>query len=135
MARRRSPSTEAGQASVDLIGAIPALLVAVLIAAQLIAAGHALWSAGLAARAGARAAVVGRDATPAARRALPGILRRGSLVVGGLRRGSLVGEGLRRGSLGGEGGGVAVSVGVPRLVPGLPELRVSARTSLEADGG
>ncbi len=107
--------SERGQASVELIGAIPALLVAVLIAAQLVAAGHALWSAGLAARAGARASVVGRDAARAARRALPGVLREDARI--------------------GEDGGVSVRVEVPRLLPGLPELRVGSKTSLGPDDG
>ena len=106
---------ERGQASVELIGAIPALLVAVLIAAQLVAAGHALWSAGLAARAGARASVVGRDAARAARRALPGVLREGAQI--------------------GDHRGVSVRVDVPRLLPGLPELRVGSKTSLGPDDG
>jgi hypothetical protein len=106
---------ERGQASVELIGVFPALLVAILIAAQLVAAGAALWSASLAARAGARASVVGRDATDAARRALPAPLRRGARVA--------------------EHGGISVRVGVPRLIPGLPAIRVGAKTSLEASDG
>lgn len=106
---------ERGQASVELIGAIPALLVAVLIAAQLVAAGAALWSASLAARAGARASVVGRDAADAARRALPAPLREGAQVV--------------------EDGGVSVRVGVPRLIPGLPAIRVGSKSSLESRDG
>ncbi len=109
------PERERGQASVELIGAIPALLVAGLVAAQLMAAGHALWSAGLAARAGARASVVGRDPGRAARRALPALLREGARVT--------------------EGGEVSVRVGVPRLLPGLPELRVGSRYTLGPDDG
>lgn len=112
---RRDPGGERGQASVELIGTIPALLVALLIAAQLIAAGHALWSAGLAARAGARASIVGRDATAAARRALPGLLREGSRVS--------------------DDEAVSVRVRVPQFFPGLPDLEVSSRSSLGARGG
>ena len=115
MAELRGTRGERGQASVELIGAIPVLLVAVLIAAQFVAAGHALWSAALAARAGARASVVGRDATRAARRALPGLLRDGARI--------------------GEDGGVSVRVAVPRLLPGLPELRVGSKTSLGPGDG
>lgn len=111
----RGDRRQRGQASVELIGAIPALLIAVLIAAQLIAAGHALWSAGLAARAGARASIVGGSASRAARRALPGILREGSRVS--------------------DDEGVSVRVGVPRLLPGLPEFAVTSRTSLGAGSG
>jgi pilus assembly protein CpaE len=113
--RRRGPRGESGQASVDLIGAIPALLVAVLLAAQLIAAGHALWSAGLAARAGARASIVGGDPGRAARRALPTLLRDDARVS--------------------EDDAVSVRVSVPRLFPGLPEFHVASRSSLEAGGG
>ncbi len=106
---------ERGQASVELIGVIPALLVAALIAAQLVLAGAALWSASLASRAGARASVVGRDAAGAARRALPSLLREGARVS--------------------EDGGVSVRVAVPRLLPGLPELRVGSKSSLgQGDG-
>jgi hypothetical protein len=110
-----SRERERGQASVELIGAIPALLVALLIAVQLVAAGHALWSAALAARAGARASVVGRDPARAARRALPGLLREGARVS--------------------ENGGVSVRVAVPRLLPGLPEVRVGSKSSLGPGDG
>ena len=51
-----------GQASVELVAAIPALVLVALMAAQLALAGYALWSAGVAARAGARAAYVGGNA-------------------------------------------------------------------------
>ena len=69
-----------GQASVELVAILPALVVCVLIAAQGIAAGWALWSAANAARAGARADHVGGDGEAVARRALPGQLRRGAEV-------------------------------------------------------
>jgi hypothetical protein len=52
-----SSHREEGTASVELVGAVPFLLLATLVAAQIGLAGHALWSAGLAARAGARAAL------------------------------------------------------------------------------
>ena len=81
---------EDGTASVELIAVIPFLLLAVLVAAQIAIAGHALWSAGVAARAGARAALIGGDAAAAARRALPPSMREGSKVER-LRRG--LGEG------------------------------------------
>src|SRR3989442_1436385 len=76
MARQRG---ESGQASVELIAAIPALALVTLLVAQLALAGYALWSAGVAARAGARAAYVGgnagRPALAAVREALPGWAR------------------------------------------------------------
>lgn len=106
-----------GTASVELVGVLPALLVAALIAAQLAAAGYALWSSALAARAGARAAAVREDPAAAARRALPASLREGARVT-------------RRDE-------VSVRVDVPRLLPALPGFEVGARTKLlwgSADG-
>jgi hypothetical protein len=94
---------------------VPFLLLAVLAAVQIALAGQALWSASVAARAGARAALVGADATAAARRALPPSLRRGSKVEGS--------------------GDVSVRVPVPRLLPGLPRVMVGARADLGAGDG
>jgi hypothetical protein len=111
----QSPSSvghrEEGTASVELIATIPFLLLAVFVAAQLGLVGHALWSAGIAARAGARAAEVGMDARSAARRALPPRLRADARVRDG-------------------GDGVAVAVEAPRLLPALPRLDVGARSAL-----
>ncbi len=104
--------SERGQASVELVAVIPFLLLSVLIAAQLALAGYALWSAGTAARAGARAENVGDDGAAAARRALPGILREDARVDAGPP--------------------VRVRVRTPSLVPGLPGLGVEAKTNLEA---
>jgi hypothetical protein len=101
---------EEGTASVELVAAVPFLLLAVLAAAQLALAGQALWSAGVAARAGARAALVGRDGAAAARRALPETLRAGARVS--------------------ESGGVAVQVVIPRLLPALPHLTVGSKSDL-----
>jgi len=106
---------DAGTASVELIAVLPALLLALLVAAQLAVAGHALWSAALASRAGARAAVVGDDAAPAARRALPPALRDGARV--------------------GDSGAVSVRVSIPRLLPALPRIEVGARSSLAVEDG
>jgi hypothetical protein len=102
-----------GQASVELVAVIPFLLVATLIAAQLALTGYALWSAGTAARAGARAENVGDDGSAAARRALPGMLREGAEVKAGPP--------------------VRVKVHSPSLLPGMPGLSVEAKTNLEAD--
>ena len=66
-----------------MVAVVPFLLLAVLVAAQIGLAGQALWSAGVAARAGARAALVGRDATAVARRALPDSMRDGAEVSDG----------------------------------------------------
>jgi len=108
-----SSRREDGTASVELIAAIPFLLLAVLVAAQLALAGQALWSAGVAARAGARAALVGGDATAAARRALPRSMREGAEVSD---------EGI-----------VAVRVEVPRLLRTFPRLTLTAETALADD--
>jgi hypothetical protein len=106
---------EGGTASVELIGVVPFLLLAVLVAAQIGLAGQALWSAGIAARAGARAALVGGDAAMAARRALPASMRAGAEVS--------------------EGDTVSVRVVIPRLLPSLPRLTVGAQAALEPGDG
>jgi Flp pilus assembly protein TadG len=106
---------EGGTASVELVAVVPFLLLAVLAAAQIGLAGQALWSASVAARAGSRAALVGAEATTAARRALPPSLRAGAEVD--------------------DSGPVSVRVPVPRLVPGLPRVMVGARASLGPGDG
>lgn len=63
---------ERGQASVELVAALPALLVAALVALQLLAAGYALTLADGAAEAGALALASGGSAAEAVRAALPG---------------------------------------------------------------
>jgi len=63
---------ERGQASVELVAALPALLLAALVALQLLAAGYSLTLADGAAEAGALALVSGGSAAEAARDALPG---------------------------------------------------------------
>jgi len=68
-------SGERGQASVELLAGLPALLLAGLIALQLLAAGYSLTLADGAAEAGAMALAAGRPAAPAVREALPGWAR------------------------------------------------------------
>jgi hypothetical protein len=63
---------ERGQATVELVAALPALLLAALVALQLLAAGYALTLADGAAEAGALALASGGSAAEAAREALPG---------------------------------------------------------------
>ena len=94
---------------------IPVLLVITLVVAQLAVAGYALWSAGAAARAGARADYVGSDAEAAARRSLPEPLRHGAHVK--------------------DSDGVEVRVRAPSLVPGIPSVPVTARAGLGAGDG
>ena len=108
-------SGEEGSASLELVGALPFLLLAILVAGQLAMAGASLWSAGLAARAGSRAALVGGRAEEAARAALPPVLRRGARVAAG-------------------GGGIAIEVPLPHLLPGLPAVGIGTRTKLGPGG-
>jgi hypothetical protein len=103
-------SGEAGTASIELVAVLPFLLLSVLVAVQLAVAGQALWSAGVAARAGARAALVGGDAEAAARRALPSSMRHGARLAAG--------------------GRISVEVPVPRLLPAMPPLSVTAGAGL-----
>jgi len=68
----RADPGEEGQSTVELVAALPALLLAALLALQLLAAGYALTLADGAAEAGALALAAGRPAVVAARDALPG---------------------------------------------------------------
>jgi hypothetical protein len=63
---------EEGQASVELIAAIPALALAALVALQLLLTGYAITLADGAAEAGALALAAGEPAKAAVREALPG---------------------------------------------------------------
>ena len=63
---------ERGQATVELVAALPVLLLAALVALQLLATGYALTLADGAAEAGALALASGGSAAEAARGALPG---------------------------------------------------------------
>jgi hypothetical protein len=104
---------ERGQASIELVAMLPAVLLVGALAWQLALAGHTAWLTANAARAGARADAVGRDATAAARSSLPKSLERGVEVD----------------RLG--GGGVRVSVRVPLvLAGGSTPVRVAAVSSL-----
>lgn len=105
VARSRS-----GQASAELLAAIPAVVFVVLLLGQLALAGHAAWSAANAARAGARVAHVGGDAKAAALAALPEYLR---------------GEAEIR-----DEGAVEVEVRAPALVPVAPSIPLTASASL-----
>jgi hypothetical protein len=80
---------ERGQATVELVALLPVLALIGLLLWQAIVAGQAVWLAGAAARAAARAVAVGAEPLPAARRALPPSLERGLVVYepasGGVR--------------------------------------------------
>lgn len=63
---------ERGQATVELVAALPALMLAALVALQLLAVGYALTLADGAAEAGALALASGGSPSAAARESLPG---------------------------------------------------------------
>ena len=65
-------AAQAGQASVELVAAIPALLLAAFVALQLLSTGYAVTVADGAAEAGALALASGRPAVKTVRDALPG---------------------------------------------------------------
>jgi hypothetical protein len=97
-----TPDASPGQATVELVAAIPALLLAGLLALQLLAAGYALTLADGAAEAGALALASGHPALDAAREALPDWAEGGADVSV-------------------RGGRVSVSVAPPSLLPALAE--------------
>lgn len=108
-----SSDNQRGQATIELVAALPVVLLLGAVAWQLALAGHTAWLAAHAARSGARAEAVGRDPAAAARRSLPRSLERGLRV-----------ERVR-------GGAVRVSVRVPLLLPGRrAPVRVGAVSSL-----
>ena len=107
---KRVASGERGAVSIEFVGAIPVVLISLLIAGQIVIAGHAFWSAGIAARAGARAVLTGKSPRGAAEHALPGPLRGGMKVS--------------------EDDGVEVGVRIPRLLPVFPEAFVYGSSSL-----
>lgn len=107
---RDSARVECGTVSIELIGALPVVLLSFLVAAQITIAGYALWSAGIAAKAGARAVLTGKEPRSAAENALPEPLRGGLRVT--------------------RDDGVKVGVRIPAVIPGLPESFVYGTGSL-----
>ena len=104
---------EDGQAAVELLGAVPALLACGFVVWQLILVGHTAWVSAHAARAAARAALVGEDAAQAARSVLPDGLERGLEVDS-------------------QDGGARVRVPVPVVHHGWhAPVKIGARASLE----
>ena len=83
---------ERGQASVELLGAVPVVLLVGAVVLQLLAIGYSATLAGSAAEAGALAVAGGDDAERAARAAVPGWSRAGMRVES---RGGLVSVRLR----------------------------------------
>jgi|GEM_PF-1018448 len=94
----RRTGSELGQASVELVALLPLVAVFAGLLWQGVVTGQAVWLAGSAARAAARASAVGTDERAAARRVLPARLERG-LVVRRERS-----------------GGVRVAIAVPAIV-------------------
>ena len=84
---RASPrGRERGQATVELLGAVPIVILVGLIAFQLLAIGHAAVQAGAAAEAGALALAAGGDARAGARESLPGWSRARARITVSARR-------------------------------------------------
>jgi uncharacterized membrane protein len=94
----RTTGGERGQATVELVGVLPVLCVLGFAVWQAAVAGQALWLAGAAARAAARAEAVGADPTVAARAVLPLRLEDGLHVRAG------------------DDGGVRVTLRIPSVV-------------------
>jgi hypothetical protein len=118
MDRTRACAIEQGQATVELVALLPLLAVLAAVLWQGIVAGQAVWLAGSAARAAARASAVGGDARAAARRVLPERLERG-LVVRPVA----------------SGGGVRVAIGIPAIVGSARLTTVSAHARLQDQAG
>jgi hypothetical protein len=102
----RPPSRQRGQAVVELLALLPAIVMLGLIGWQLSVAGHAWTLAGGAARAGARALEVGAPAGAAALAALPSRYAMSAQVA-------TVEDGP-------DGPRVRVRVAVPRVLPFMP---------------
>ncbi|WP_205699080.1 hypothetical protein [Conexibacter sp. SYSU D00693] len=108
-----APRDCAGQATVELIALLPLLVLVGLLLWQAVVLGHALWSAGAAAKAAARAAAIGADARAAAEGVLPPRLDHGLRVTTD------------------DGGEVAVRVRLPAVVGGARLGTYTARTWME----
>jgi hypothetical protein len=109
---------ERGQASAELLGVLPAVLLVAALVWQLALAGQAAWLCANAARAAARAEAVGQDGPAAARSALPRSMEHGLRV-----------ERL-------SGGAVRVRLRVPLLLRNWQSpVTVAATARLSGEGG
>ena len=107
---------ERGQASVELLGSVPALLVLGLVVFQVFAVGYASSQAGAAAEAGALAVAARGDPVEAARQSVPGWSRAHMRVER-------------------KGGRVSVEMRPPLAIPGLAEqFEVRAEAAVEEPG-
>jgi len=114
MAVTRRSGAQQGQATVELVALLPLMAVLAALLWQAVVAGQAVWLAGSAARAAARASAIGTDASAAARRVLPDRLEPGLVV--------------RRAT---SGGGVRVAIAIPAIVGSGRLTTVSARARLQ----
>jgi hypothetical protein len=105
-----------GQASVELVALLPLLAVVAFALWQAVVAGQAVWLAGAAARAAARAHALGADPAPAARAALPPRLEDGLRVRAG------------------DDGAVRVTLRIPSVVTGGAVATTSARARFAPEG-
>lgn len=115
MAFTRRSRAEQGQATIELAALLPLMAVLAALLWQAVVAGQAVWLAGSAARAAARASAIGSDASAAARRVLPDRLERGLVV--------------RPATAGGDG--VQVAIAIPAIVGSGRLTTVSARARLQ----
>lgn len=113
----RRTAGELGQASVELVALLPLIAVLAGLLWQGVLVGQAVWLAGSAARAAARASAVGTDERAAARRVLPARLERGLVVH-------------RE-----QSGGVRVTIAVPAIVGSGRLTTVFARARLQDQRG
>src|SRR3978361_308108 len=105
---------EHGQATVELVALLPLVAVLAGLLWQAVVAGQAVWFAGSAARAAARAGAIGADERAAARRVLPERLDRGRAVQRGRGR-----------------AGVRVAGRIPSVIGSVRLGTVSARARLQ----
>lgn len=113
--RRKGRHSERGQASVELIGMLPFLVLAALLVWQLLLVGYASTSAENAARAASRVVARGGDGERAASRVIASALR----------------EGIRTEM---NGAKATVRVRVPIIVPGVTRADVTVTRDAELPG-
>lgn len=113
----RASRSSSGQAQIELVAGLPLLILAALVALQILAVGYSQSLADGAAEAGAIAAADGRDELEAARGGLPGWADSRVKVEA-------------------EGGEVSVRLDPPALLPGLSgRLAVSSSAYARPEGG
>jgi hypothetical protein len=113
--KRADRPGETGQASISFVAIVPLLIAAFLVLAQVAVVGWSVWSAAGAARAGARAELVGAEVEDAALAALPAALE-------------------SRAEVDAEGRLVRVEVRAPKLIPLGPAIEVASRAELDPMG-